>query len=211
MNDGGEFRNVGTLPISAAAAYRRDGRMTSGLNGVKVWASGRNPLQITDYLLQGDISRSHSGCRIQSTELKFFKKSFLCTCIISASSFKNDLVWNKFNKQLLLQYFLQRTQGGTDFMTLQGNRTFYLFSPFHHALSVSLTYILLQPERWIQTPSLSTGVRCDWLQAVLTTSPTHPYPLLKTHTHTVLSTALCSVLPRLAPGGKQTGTRVRFS
>ena len=36
MNDCGEFRNVGTLPISAAAEYGRDGRMTSGLNGVRV-------------------------------------------------------------------------------------------------------------------------------------------------------------------------------
>ena len=37
MNDCGEFRrNVGMVPISAAAEYRRDGRVTSGLNGARV-------------------------------------------------------------------------------------------------------------------------------------------------------------------------------
>lgn len=36
MNDCGELGNVGTLPISAAAEYGRDGRMTNGLNGVRV-------------------------------------------------------------------------------------------------------------------------------------------------------------------------------
>lgn len=34
MNDCREFRNVGTLPISAAVEYWRDGRTASGLNGV---------------------------------------------------------------------------------------------------------------------------------------------------------------------------------
>lgn len=53
MNDCGEFRNVGTLPISAAAEYGRDGRMTSGLNRVKGQISDLNPSQITDYLLRG--------------------------------------------------------------------------------------------------------------------------------------------------------------
>lgn len=69
MNDCGEVqKNAGTAPISAAAEYGRDGRMTSGLNGVRGYISDCNPSQITDYLLRGVISRSRLGLRkIQTT------------------------------------------------------------------------------------------------------------------------------------------------
>lgn len=56
MNDCGEVqKNAGTAPISAAAEYGRDGRMTSGLNGVRGYISDCNPSQITDYLLRENL------------------------------------------------------------------------------------------------------------------------------------------------------------
>lgn len=62
------------------------------------------------------------------------------------------------------------------------------FRPEHVQVARSgLSPLLLQPERWNQSPFVSTGVGCDWLQAALpTTHSTHPAHLFKMHTHSQL-------------------------
>lgn len=69
-------------------------------------------------------------------------------------------------------------------------------------------FLLLQPERWTQTPSLSAGVRCDWPQAVLTNPLTHPYPPPQ-NTHRVLHSPVFSS-PSAGSRGKQTGLGAFF-
>lgn len=83
---------------------------------------------------------------------------------------------------------------------VMGQSSDSILSPPDPTMSSNLSPLLLQPERWLQPPRLSTGVSWDWLQAAIaTTHPNLPPHLFKTHTnpHTHRSSL---VLAQPAPG-----------
>lgn len=113
---------------------------------------------------------------------------------------ENDPVWNQHNKQLLLQSRCNY------FITLQASSAAYLLSPVLSHMHPPAT------REMVASPiSQHTGVRCDWLGAVFTTtstsrpSPPPPPPLLKAHTALLSGPVFsqCSL-------GKQLQTRCDF-
>lgn len=106
---------------------------------------------------------------------------------------ENDPVWNQHNKQLLLQSRCNY------FITLQASSAAYLLSPVLSHMHPPAT------REMVASPiSQHTGVRCDWLGAVFTTTSTSrlsppPHPPSSKHTQPS-SAALCSVS---APSGNR--------